>query len=111
MPDQTRKLLNTLVALTDSEVVLLAFYAIEPTRTEQAAFLDRHGWLREVLFAGNETGAPDGVRRARGLRDAYQANLLRLSLVDHGAGHTEVTAFGRMLLEFIGEPRTEEAVS
>jgi hypothetical protein len=104
--DESRKLLNTLNAVTDSEVIVLMYLSFTTTpgkRDEARALRARHGAILDASL-GREVGASPHEIRRTALYDGYVTNLQRLGLVhDTGAGGAnKPTGLGQMLLGSIG---------
>jgi hypothetical protein len=102
--DRTKKLMSLIETLTDSEFVLLAFYA-EPLTIGSPwhrEMMNRHPELLRPV--SNEIGRSKSESDRSAVRDAYERKLLSEGLLEANSHPRRPTALGRLLLSYAKEP-------
>jgi hypothetical protein len=102
--DRTKKLMSLIELLTDSELVLLTFYATPLTIGSP--------WHREMMNlhsellrpVSNESGRPQSESDRAAVRDAYERKLISEGLLESNAHPRHPTALGRLLLRYAEAP-------
>ena len=101
--DRTKKLLDILGSLTDSELLLLTYYAKTPTFGSS-----HHNHLQQeypdvLRPVSREIGAPQAEVERGAFRDSYERTLIGYGLLDRSERGTGITALGRLLLKAAGD--------
>ena len=101
--DRTKKMMSLMEMLTDSEFVLLAFYAQRLTigSSWHREMMNRHPELLQPV--SNAIGRPQAESDRYALRDAYERKLISEGLLESNAQPRRPTTLGRLLLRYADE--------